>query len=112
MAEITAEQAGGKNRCSFLDMIGASEIGVELMAETDRGYNVLAGALTGNPLTFPSYADHPDIFNTSLDSTAAGRYQLLYMWWADREVKGKVMRGYKTMLGLHDFSPLSQDKVA
>jgi muramidase (phage lysozyme) len=112
MAEITAEQAGGKNRVAFLDTVAGSEIGPSLLAMTDRGYNVLVGATPSNPLTFPSYGDHPNVFNAALDSTAAGRYQLLHMWWADRTVNGKVQRGYKTMLGLHDFSPLSQDKVA
>jgi muramidase (phage lysozyme) len=112
MPVITELQAGGKNRCAFLDAIAGSEIGPQLLAETDNGFNVLVGSTPGHPLTFPSYSDHPNIFNAALDSTAAGRYQLLHRFWADRVVNGKVMRGYKTMLGLHDFSPLSQDKVA
>jgi muramidase (phage lysozyme) len=93
-------------------MIANSEIGPALLSETDNGYNVLVGATPENPLTFPSYADHPDVLNQALDSTAAGRYQLLHLFWADRVVGGKVIHGYKTMLNLPDFSPLSQDKVA
>ena len=112
MAVITAAQAGSANRVAFLDMIAASEIGAALMAETDRGYNVLVGATPAKPLTFASYADHPNVFNAALDSTAAGRYQLLHRWWADQVVNGKVQHGYKTMLNLPDFGPLSQDKVA
>lgn len=112
MPVITADQAGGQNRLAFLDAIADSEIGPALLAETDNGYNVLVGSTPANPLTFPSYADHPNIFDAALDSTAAGRYQLLHMWWADRTVNGKVMHGYKSMLNLPDFSPLSQDKVA
>jgi hypothetical protein len=55
----TAAQAGGANRCAFLDMLAVSEIGAELLAETDNGYNVLVGATPAHPLTFPSYATHP-----------------------------------------------------
>ena len=82
------------------------------MAETDDGYSCLVGATPEHPLTFANYADHPNVFNAALDSTAAGRYQLLHRWWADQVVNGKVQHGYKTMLGLPDYSPLSQDKVA
>jgi len=112
---ITPDQAGGKNRCAFLDMVANSEIGPALLANpvTDRGYKVLVGATPAHPLTFPSYADHPNVFNAALDSTAAGRYQLLHRWWADTVLpSGRINHGYKTMLGLSDFSPLSQDKVA
>src|ERR1700694_5276345 len=112
MPRITAQQAGGPNRVAFLQMIAVSEIGAALLAATDDGFNVLVGATPEHPLTFPSYADHPNVFNAALDSTAAGRYQLLHVWWADRTVNGVVHRGYKTMLNLPDFSPLSQDKVA
>ena len=112
MAVITAAQAGGQNRVAFLDAIAGSEIGPALLKVTDNGYNVLVGATPAHPLTFPSYADHPNVFNAALNSTAAGRYQLLHRWWADQVVNGKVMRGYKTMLGLKDFTPLSQDRVA
>jgi len=112
MARISANAAGSQNRVAFLQMIANSEVGPALLAKTDDGYNVLVGATPGNPLTFPSYSDHPNVYNAAMNSTAAGRYQLLHRWWADRVVNGKVMRGYKTMLNLPDFSPLSQDKVA
>lgn len=112
MPVITAAQAGGQNRLAFLDMIAGSEIGPALLRETDDGYNVLVGATPAKPLTFPSYADHPNILNAALDSTAAGRYQLLHLFWADRTVNGVAHHGYKSMLNLPDFSPLSQDKVA
>lgn len=112
MPVITAAQAGGKNRVAFLHAVTCSEIGPALMALTDQGYSCLVGATPERLLTFPSFVDHPNVFNAALDSTAAGAYQLLHMWWADHTVNGKVQRGYKTMLGLHDFSPLSQDKVA
>lgn len=113
MARITADQAGGPNRTAFLDMIRTSEIGAGLIAVTDEGYNVLVGATPSSPLTFPSYADHPNVFNAALDSTAAGGFQLLHRWWADTVLpSGKINRGYKTMLNLHDFSPVSQELVA
>lgn len=112
MARLTAQQAGGQNRCSFLDMIRASEIGAALIAATDEGFNVLVGATPAHPLTFPSYADHPNVYNAKLNSTAAGGFQLLHRWWADQVVNGVVRHGYKTMLNLPDFSPVSQERVA
>jgi muramidase (phage lysozyme) len=102
MPIITEAQAGGANRTAFLDMIAGSEIGPALLAETDNGYNVLVGSTAANPLTFPSYAKHPDILNAAMNSTAAGRYQLLYRYWVS----------YQKQLNLPDYSPLSQDKIA
>jgi muramidase (phage lysozyme) len=102
MPVITPQQAGGANRVAFLDVIANSEIGPALLAVTDNGYNVLVGSTPSNPLTFPSYVAQPDILNHALNSTAAGRYQLLYRYWLS----------YSKMLNLPDFSPLSQDKIA
>lgn len=102
MARIDAQAAGGKNRVAFLDMIAVSEIGAALLAKTDGGYNVLVGATAARPLTFPSYADHPNVLNVALKSTAAGRYQILTRWW----------RAYKSSMHLPDFSPVSQDRYA
>jgi len=102
MPVITAAQAGGANRCAFLDAIANSEIGAALLAKTDNGYNVLVGSTPAHPLTFPNYAAHPDILNRTLNSTAAGRYQLLYRYWLS----------YSKMLNLPDFGPLSQDRIA
>jgi muramidase (phage lysozyme) len=97
MPRITANEAGGPNVCAFLDCLAWSEIGPRLLKQSDDGYNVLVG---GN--LFASYADHPNVYNRSLNSTAAGRYQLLYRWWVP----------YQKLLHLRDFSPLSQDRVA
>lgn len=102
MPRIDALTAGGTNRCAFLDMIAVSEIGTQLLAATDDGYNVLVGATPSKRLLFSSYADHPNIFNARLNSTAAGRYQILIKWW----------RLYKVSMKLPDFSPLSQDRYA
>jgi len=102
MATITAQQAGGTNRPAFLDMIAASEIGPALLAKTDNGYRCLVGATVAHPLTFSSFAAHPNVLNKALDSTAAGRYQLLHRYWVS----------YQKMLNLPDFGPLSQDRIA
>ena len=102
MAHISALQAGGQNRCAFLDMIAHSEIGTALLAKSDDGYNVLVGSTPEQPLLFHSYAAHPNVLNSALDSTAAGRYQLLHRWWV----------AYQAQLHLPDFSPISQDLVA
>jgi len=102
MPRITAEQAGGQNRCAFLDMLAQSEIGAELLAHSDDGYDVLVGSTGRAPLLFDSYATHPDVYNARYRSTAAGRYQELYRNWI----------AYKPLLALPDFSPVSQDRMA
>lgn len=102
MPTITAAQAGSQNRCAFLDCIAGSEIGAALLAKTDNGYRCLVGSTLAHPLTFSSYAGHPNILNKALNSTAAGRYQLLYRYWVS----------YQKMLNLPDFGPLSQDRIA
>ena len=90
------------NQKAFLDMIAFSEIGAALLTETDNGYNVLVGATPAHPLTFSSYATHPNVFNHALDSTAAGRYQVLH----------KYAVAYMASLHLPDFGPESQDAIA
>ena len=88
------------NLKAFLDMIAYSEIGVKLLGSSDNGYNVLVGGSL-----FEGYADHPrKLVNirAGLASTAAGRYQLL----------ARYFDAYKKQLGLHDFSPESQDAIA
>lgn len=102
MPVITAQQAGGANRPAFLDMIAASELTPAVIAESDRGYNVLVGSLPGHVLTFASYTTHPNVLNKALDSSAAGRYQILFRYW----------QSYQKMLNLPDFGPLSQDRIA
>jgi muramidase (phage lysozyme) len=102
MTHATAAQLGGANRCAFLDAIAWSEVGPALLKLTDDGYNVLVGATPGDPLTFPSYAAHPDVLNRVLDSTAAGRYQINHSTWLE----------VQAALSLPDFGPVSQDRAA
>lgn len=102
VSRISPQDAGGAGVCAFLDTIAFSEIGAELLAETDDGYNVLVGSLPGKPLLFDSYAKHPQVLNHALDSTAAGRYQIIRGTWF----------GLVSLLGLADFSPENQDRAA
>ena len=93
------------NLISFLDMIAWSEIGTELLAVSDNGYDVIVGARPAMPILFTNYADHPRIavqIRPGLVSTAAGRYQVLK----------RIFDHYKKALNLHDFSPASQDAIA
>lgn len=92
------------NRTAFLDMIAISEIGPELLAKSDNGYNVMFGGKL-----FSNYDDHPRVFTEFTDkrgikskSSAAGRYQLLARYYD----------AYKKPLKLPDFSPASQDAIA
>ncbi|WP_182068272.1 glycoside hydrolase family 24 protein [Stenotrophomonas pavanii] len=102
MANITPQQAGGVNVVAFLDMLAWSE-GTDngRQPTNDRGYDVLVGGGL-----FRGYGDHPrvvvDLPRLKIQSTAAGRYQLLRRYYD----------AYKKTLGLKDFSPLSQDLIA
>lgn len=102
MAQITAAKAGGAHVVAFLDMIAWSEGTDKLgQATLDRGYDVLVGGKL-----FNGYANHPriwvDLPRLKIQSTAAGRYQLLARYYD----------AYKASLKLPDFSPLSQDLIA
>jgi muramidase (phage lysozyme) len=102
------------NLIAFLDMIAYSELGPKIIAESDNGYDVLVGSLPGNVKRFGTYADHPRVLvkvrikspKTGkvmvVESTAAGRYQILE--W--------IFDAYKKRLKLPDFSPLAQDAIA
>jgi len=102
MAQVTPKQAGGANVVAFLDMLAWSE-GTDngRQATKDRGYDVIVGGQL-----FSGYADHPrvlvDLPRLKIQSTAAGRYQLLRRYFD----------AYRRTLGLKDFSPLSQDLIA
>ncbi|BBP99069.1 lysozyme [Burkholderia sp. SFA1] len=100
MARIKPEDAGGQNVVAFLDMLAVSE-GTSIDPDSDDGYNVIVGGAL-----FIGYADHPrrlvQLPRLGIASTAAGRYQLL----------ARYFDAYKRLLGLHDFSPISQDKIA
>jgi muramidase (phage lysozyme) len=80
----------------------------------NNGYDVIVSGIDG-PSAFTDYSDHPFAPQFSRapivwklpscpahESTASGRYQLMYHWWVP----------YKKELGLADFGPASQDAVA
>jgi muramidase (phage lysozyme) len=93
------------NEQAFLDMIAWSEIGPDLLAVSDNGYNVIVGSTPSNPDLFISYADHPRKLvqlRPGLASTAAGRYQLLERYFD----------AYKASLNLSDFAYAAQDGIA
>jgi len=71
-------------------------------AEGTIGVNAYRMMYGGSLLN--DYSMHPNIAITkwSITSTAAGAYQFLYSTWMELQ----------TTLGLHDFSPSSQDRAA
>lgn len=89
------------NRTAFLDMIAHSE-GTSIIPTSDNGYNVLVGSTINRPILFHDYSRHPNVYNAEMNSTAAGRYQLLNRYYEP----------YRSQLGLPDFSPTSQDLIA
>lgn len=97
------------NLKAFLDTVAYSEIGTDLLAVSDNGYNVIVGSTAEEPILMTSYADHPRKLmtvqhedGTILESTAAGRYQILKRYFDF----------YKSMLKLKDFGPEAQDTIA
>lgn len=90
------------NIAAFLDMIAWSEIGPELLAKSDDGYDVQVGSTPKHPILIHNYYDHPNVLDKKLDSTAFGRYQIIHKYWPQ----------YKKLLKLPDISPLSQDRYA
>lgn len=114
MPRISAAEAGGSNVLAFLDLLAWSE-GTSTSRHTrDDGYDVIVSGIDltpddgidDAPDVFFDYSDHPGKLITvnrgGLRSTAAGRYQLLLRYW----------RVYRAQLGLRDFGPVSQDRIA
>jgi muramidase (phage lysozyme) len=112
MPSMSVEEAGGKQVLAFLDLISWSEGTSTSPVTQDGGYDVIVSGIDGHH-RMADYDDHPfaPAYGRApimireeplLVSTASGRYQLLYHFWAD----------YKALLKLADFSPLSQDRVA
>ncbi len=89
------------NLSAFLDMLAFSEGTANSPTTQDDGYDQIVGRTR-----FTSYATHPNVLvklpKLGISSTAAGRYQLLNRYFV----------AYSKSLGLHDFSPVSQDKIA
>lgn len=90
------------NMQAFLDTLAYSE-GTDngRQPTKDRGYDVVVGGAL-----FSGYKDHPRklvyLPKLGINSTAAGRYQIL----------ARFYDAYKVLLKLPDFSPASQDKIA
>jgi len=93
-----------RNTIAFLDMIAYSEIGPEMlsMPETDQGYRVCVGSTPHKLILFDDYSRHPRRRCDALNSDAAGRYQVM----------GRFFEPYRKQLGLPDFGPQSQDRIA
>ena len=86
------------NVVAFLDMLAWSE---GTIGKGDDGYNDIVDPAG----FFTDYSTHPNLLvqvNAKIKSTAAGRYQLLARYYEP----------YRKQLGLPDFSPVSQDKIA
>lgn len=89
------------NLQAFSDTVGWSEgtTRPEIVGASDRGYNVLVGSTAKRPLIFTSYATHPDVYNSLLNSTAAGKHQIIFPTW----------QGLSARTGLIDFGPSTQE---
>jgi muramidase (phage lysozyme) len=94
---------------SFLDLIAFSEGTSTHPLTQNDGYDVIVTGVDGKHV-FTDYSDHPFAHGglvtvrlvPLLQSSAAGRYQVLARYW----------NAYKAMLKLPDFGPQSQDAVA
>lgn len=94
------------NLAAFLGTIKVSELGSDLIAVSDNGFNVIVGSTASAPVLFTSYADHPRrlVWLPKLNkySSAAGAYQIL----------ARYFDVYRVSLHLPDFSPASQGLIA
>lgn len=86
------------NREAFIDMVGLSELGQELINNSDGGYNILVGSTAKHPIIFNNYGSHPHIYNKRFNSTAAGFGQIIFATWVG------LCRKY----GFSDFSKATQ----
>lgn len=106
MPRISQNEAGHRNVLAFLDMLAVSELGASLLAASDDGYDVIVGSTAKKPLRFSGYADHPrklvNLPALGIKSTAAGRYQVL----------ARFYDAYRVSLGLSNFGPINQDRIA
>jgi muramidase (phage lysozyme) len=105
-ASEIAQGIAGTNLAAALDTVAFSELGAAILAGSDDGYNVIVGSTPQCIKTFTSYAGHPDVLvnlpKLGISSSAAGRYQTLW----------KFAVAYEKQLGLPDFGPKSQDRIA
>ena len=105
MARLNQIEAVGRNVLAFLDMLAWAEGTSRSRHTKDDGYDIVVDGID-SPKVFSDYSKHPNILVTvnsrGLKSTAAGRYQLLNRWYEP----------YRKLLGLKDFGPESQDKIA
>ena len=103
MARITGQDP---RLCAFLDMLKVSELGEELIAKSDDGYNVLVGSTPAHPNLFTGYTDHPRILvhlpNLGISSSAAGAFQII----------APTFDGLTMTSGIHSFTPVSQEYMA
>ncbi|AEX65746.1 endolysin [Xanthomonas phage vB_XveM_DIBBI] len=90
-----------RNLSAFLYLIGYSELG-KMVDLPSQGYDVIVGSTPSKLILMKDYADHPNVLVKSVNSTAAGRYQILY----------RYASAYRNSLKLPDFGPASQDKIA
>lgn len=90
-----------RNMSAFLYTIGYSELG-KLVDLPSQGYDIIVGSTPTKMIKLKDYSDHPRVLVASVNSTAAGRYQVLERFYD----------AYKNQLKLPDFSPRSQDLIA
>lgn len=67
-----------------------------------QGYDIIVGSTPSKPIKMRDYSDHPRVLVKAVNSTAAGRYQILERYFD----------AYKNQLNLPDFGPESQDRIA
>jgi muramidase (phage lysozyme) len=107
---IDHNHSSSVNRKAFLTMLGVSEGTVTSPATKCDGYDVIVTGVEGKPEVFTDFSDHPFasgrpskvVNRRGLTSNASGRYQIMLKDWPH----------YKSLLGLPDFSPASQDLYA
>ena len=99
MARISSLAAGGVAVLAMIDTVHWSEIGPDLLAVSDDGYNVIVGSTAERPFLFKDYSRHPHVLNVAQNSTAAGASQFIFPTWTELQSTHKFLA----------FDPFSQD---
>ena len=71
----------------------------------NNGYEINVGGKLFTKDYGKDFSDHPRYYVKSLDSSAAGAYQIKPSTW------DMILKKYKSTYGITDFSPINQDKA-
>jgi len=76
MARISAADVGGANVLAFLDILAWSELGENILAQSDDGYNVIVGSL----LAATSFCTAPGAPSSAFTDSGGASFPKRKIW--------------------------------